>query len=387
MKHTIHTLLFFLLVLPAAKAQDSNRLEQAIQEGRALTYSYRFDEALLLYNEVYNEHPQNLRLLLQMGYCHQQMGRYPDAKLFYGEALKVDSLNTKALSAVGSIYEQERNFRQAKQYFNQLTSIDSTNAYYYKRLGKLSLQTNQALPALAYYLKAHELNGADIAVITRLSDLYLAMGQLDGAEQMIRKGLSLDGKNIQLLQAQARLHHKRKAHEEVVETVERTMALGDTSNYYQMLLGVAYLQVDSTDRAIHHLEQIVARKKDTEHTHHYLGLAYRNKKDYPQSRLHLEKAIEKGLSPKLGDYYRELGGLHDQQGDWKAAITQYEKALDYGAGIDVRFQLARAADQYYRDKSIAQRHYQRYLDRGGEQYAAYARQRLEQIREIIHFQK
>lgn len=84
---------------------------------------------------------------------------------------------------------------------------------------------------------------------------------------------------------------KRKEHETVIEAIEAIMIQGDTSTYYQMMLGVAYLHVDSTEKAIVHLQAIIDRKKDTEHTHHYLGLAYRQQQELDKSVEQLKEIV------------------------------------------------------------------------------------------------
>jgi hypothetical protein len=71
------------------------------------------------------------------------------------------------------------------------------------------------------------------------------MDQLDYAEQMLQKGLSIAPHNNKLLRNKARLANKRQHFPEVAQALEQTMEQGDTTNYYQMMLSVAYIRVDS----------------------------------------------------------------------------------------------------------------------------------------------
>ena len=385
-------LLAFLAILlfpifGTAQVEDSLQLEQYFAEAERRIAAYDFDGALRQLSTCYIRRPGHIPYLLRIGYCHTQLGRYPDAKLFYGEALKLDSLHTTALSALGSIYERERHYRKAQSYFTQLTQIDSTNSYYYKKSANIALHQGDAIHSLQQFIKAHSLNPADTEVITRLSTIYLAMDELGFAAEMIEKGLQLDARNIPLLQAKARLHHKQKAHELVAATIESIMVQGDTSEYYQMMLGVAYLHLDSLELSLAHLQAIVDREEDTEHTHHYLGLVHRKLGNPERSQAHFEQAIDKGISPKTGTYFNDLGNLAEQQGDLRTAIDHYRSAISYGAPVETHFFLARASDQYFKDKSIALRHYQDYLGTGHKEFQAYTEQRIGQLKEIIHFQQ
>lgn len=369
-----------------AQTLDSVRLQERYRQANVYISAYQFDKALSLLSECYIKDPQNTDYLLKIAYCHSQSGRYPDAKLFYNETLKVDSLNLIAISSLGGLYEGENNYQKAQEYYRQLIQIDTTNSYYYKRNGFLALRLNDPISAIEYLQRAHLLNKLDIETIHQLGAIYLALEQLDYAEQMIQKGLNTDPNNIKLLQTKARIHHKRKEHPEVVAAIEKTMAQGDTSDYYQMMLGVSYLHLDSIDISIYHLERILAREKDTEHTHHYLGLAYRTKGDLEKAETHFQRAIELGISEQIGDYYAGLAAISEEKGTLREAIRLYEKALDYGSGGETIFHLARNCDLYYKDKKIALRYYEQYLNSPDQKYRDYARQRIPQLREIIHFQ-
>ena len=390
-KYTMRLLVFSVILLfpffGAAQVEDSLKLEPYFAEAERRIAAYDFDGALKQLSTCYIKRPGHIPYLLRIGYCHTQLGRYPDAKLFYSEALKLDSLHTTALSALGSIYERERNYRKAQSCFTQLTQIVSTNSYYYKKSANIALHQGDALHALQQFIQAHTCNPTDLEVITRLSTIYLAMDELNYAEEIVKKGIQLDARNIPLLQAKARLHHKRKDHNLVASTIEGIMIQGDTSEYYQMMLGVAYLHLDSLELSLAHLQAIVDREEDTEHTHHYLGLVHRKLGNPEQSQAHFEQAIDKGISPKIGLYFNNLGNLAEQQGDLRTAIDHYRSAISYGAPVETHFFLARASDHYFKDKSIALRHYQDYRGTCHKEFQAYTEQRIGQLKEIIHFQQ
>jgi tetratricopeptide (TPR) repeat protein len=149
---------------------------------------------------------------------------------------------------------------------------------------------------------------------------------------------------------------------------------------------VAYLKIDSVDKAIEHLRAIIEREKDSEHTHHYLGLAYLEKEELDSSALHLEKAAEMGISEKMAIYYADLAKVKQMQYQYKEAIQHYEEAYAHSDNPEHLFHLARNCDLYYKDKRIANKYYQRYLATGNDKYHQYTLDRMKQLREIIHFQ-
>ena len=386
LRHLILVLLFNWSMMAFGQQDSMPDLRQQLNQATELMNAFQFDKAQELLSECYIREPNNILYLNKIAYCNLQLGRYRDAKIFYKETLKLDSINTTALSSLGNIYERENNYKEAQQYYQQLIEIDSTNSYYFKRNGFMALRLNKVLGAIGFFLKAHELNESDIEVIDQLCSIYLALEELDYADQMLRKGLNLDPNNLKLIYNKARLHQKKKEHATVVETIERAMVQGDTSNYYQMMLGVAYLHIDSLDQAVFHLEEIIKREKDSEHTHHYLALAYRQKGEEDKSVVHLEKAIEKAISPKITVYHGDMASISEEQGHYKTAIKHFEAAHRYSGEDIYLFHLARNHDLYYKDKKMALRLYKKYLNSKDDKYRAYTEERITQLKEIIHFQ-
>lgn len=377
--------ILFCWQLQAQEEADSLFLKDRYNQALDRIASYQFDKALELLSTCYRQDPKNPDYLSRIAYCHFQLGRYPDAKLFYNAVLQLDSTNTQVISSLGSIYEKENNYREALRYYIYWAALDTTNSFAYKRCGYSALRSGMGTEGMLYFLQAHTLNPADIETIDQLSTIYLQTEQLDYAEQVLQQGLNIDPKNIRLLQNKARLFNKRKEYPIVIQSIEQTMAQGDTSDYYQMMLGVAYLQMDSLDKGIYNLEEIVRREEDTEHTHQYLGLAYRKKGDLEKSITHFETAIQKGISEKIDSYYADLAAIYESQNNYRKAIEYYQKAQEYKAQPEYIFFTARNYDMAYKDKRQALKLYQQYITTQDAEFKNYAETRIGQLKELIHF--
>lgn len=378
----------FLLVIlifnfaGAQEATDEVALQEKYQAALEFISAYQFEPALALLRVCHETDSQNPDYLLRMGYCCTQLGRYFDAKSHYSAVLKLDFKNIQALSSLGSIYERENNYREALLYYRQFAATDSTNSVAYKRCGNAALKLGQTIDAIHNLLKTRVLNPSDMEVIEQLSSLAIAAGQLEDAEKLLDEGLEIDGNNIRLLQNQARLYTKRKDYRLVADAIEKTLYQGDTSDYYQMLLAISYCQLDSFDKAIYHLEDLVSRKKDTEQTHEYLGFAYRKNGDLPLSQLHYETAIKMGISEKIDAYYANLGETLEKQGKHKEAIEKYEKAYSYNPKPEYLFFLGFNSDSAFKDKRVALKYYKRYLASKHKDYADYTQKRTEELKNI-----
>lgn len=378
---------FPLLVQAEQDSLSTFQLDQQFVEAQQFIQSFQFDQAINVLTDCLHHDGANQKYQQQIAYCYLQTGRYQDATWFYQSILKKDPGNLNALSSLGSIAERIGNYQQAEQHYEALLAIDSTNAYYYKRAAFAALQLNAPLKAVGRFLQAHALAPNDLETIDQLSDLYLKFEQLEYAEQILQKGLVLDAHNIRLLQNKARLAQKQKDYPTIIEAIQQTMLLGDSAKYYQMMIGVAYLQIDSLDQGIYHLERLIARQADSEYSHHYLGLAYQQKGDPGKSAFHFEKAIEMGIADKQFLFHADYARLLKDQGAYRLAIEHYQKAYAYEEKPEYLFHLARCHDLAFADKRPAERYYQKYLNSGHQTFQAYATQRLEALKEVIHFQK
>ena len=84
-----------------------------------------------------------------------------------------------------------------------------------------------------------------------------------------------------------------------------------------------------------------------------------------------------------------MARLYAKEEDLKAAIPHYQDAYKYGEDPLVLFYLARASDNYYKDKNIAIRYYTKFIKSNYDhaEYQKYAADRKRYLKELIHLQK
>ena len=268
--------------------------------------NYQYQKALDHFYECHRVKTKNKDYLQKLAFCYMKLGDYNEAKFSYNSLLKKDSTNVNAWSNLGSIYEKELNYSKASECYQELLAIDSTNSFYYRQNAFTSLRLKDPMRAIAYFSQAHELNKKDLVVINELSSLLLQIRQAPTAEAIINKGLKLAPDNLKLLYTKSDILHHKKDHENVVSTITHAMSLRDTSQYYQKMIGAAYLHLEKFDSCIYHLNEIVRKREDSELTHYQLALAFKGIGDLTQSEIEYQAAIEKGISENVGIYFKNL---------------------------------------------------------------------------------
>ncbi|MEZ4896243.1 MAG: tetratricopeptide repeat protein [Saprospiraceae bacterium] len=323
--------------------------------------------------------------LYQLAFCQYKLGRWKDAKANYERVIRQDTAMVPALLQLGSLYEQEWNYPKAFLQYRRLVALDPENPTYQKLCGQVAEKAGIVRDAFQYYARARTLNPDDIDVLLSLGTLFMNNEQVPEADSLYGLAYLLDSTNLQVLLQRARSKYALREYPVVVQLLERSRGRLDLNPYYQKMFGYAYLQIDSIDKAIHILENLL-EKDDTEYTHYYLGMAYTAKEIPEKAIFHLEQAVNKSISPNIGLYYAQLGLLCKQENNLKDAIRYYDEAYTYSGVPKYLFLKAQVCDQYYKDKSIALSHYQKYLATADHnvEYTAYASDRIRYLKEFIH---
>lgn len=387
-----YTLLFAILLSACVfvNGQMTNTIDIKEQYtlGVEALNNYQYQKALDHFYECHREETQNKQYLQKLAFCYMKLGDFNEAKFSYNSLLKKDSMNVNAWSNLGAIYEKELNYSKASDCYQELLEIDSTNSFYFRQNALMSLRLKEPIRAMAYFSQAHDLNRKDLVVINQLSSLLLQIRQPIAAEEIINKGVKLAPDNLKLLYTKADILHHKKDYKNVVVTISHAMSLRDTSQYYQKMIGAAYLHLEQFDSCIYHLNEVVRKRGASELTHYQLALAYKGIGDLEQSEIEYQTAIEKGISEHVGVYFKNLALLLGEQNKLKESIAAWKKAIEYSPKEEVYlYFLAKDCDNYYRDKKIARRYYRQYYETKDQQYQEYVRLRIQYLNGLIHQSK
>lgn len=362
-------------------------IDEQYKLGMEAMNNYQYQKAADYFYECHRMEFENKNYLQKLAFCYMKLGDYSEAKFSYNSLLKKDSTNVNAWSNLGSIYEKELNYRKAGECYMQLLEIDSTNSFYYRQNAMMAIRMKNPVVALSHLSRAHELNEKDLVVVNQFAGLLLQIKQPEAAEKIIERGLRFSPNNLKLLYTKADILHHKKDYEIIVTTLSHAMSLGDTTQYYQKMIGAAYLRLEKFDSTIFHLEKIVEKGQESDITFYQLALAYRGLDDLEKSEEAYEAAIKKGISENVGMYFKNLALVLDEQKKLKDAIAAWKKAIEYSPKQFIfLFHLAEDCEKYYRDKKIARRYYQKYYDSGHAEYREYVRKKVQYLNGIIHQQ-
>lgn len=374
MKSKFPTLFLCLACTYLFASQDSIGVEQLIS-------NQNYSDALALLEK--QDSTQERQLLI--GSCTYRLGQWTQAKKVLHDLFTQDSNHVAVNVMLASIYDQEFNMPKAILHYNALAATDERNPTYIKNLARAHVKAGLRRLAKGYFWKARALNPKDITVLNSLAEQALYDKEWTLADSLCNLALDLDSNNLQVILSKARTVYVMKNYDSTVKYLEKTRGKLDLLPYYQKILGYSYLQLDSLDKSIHVLENLLYQEA-SEHTHFYLALAYQKKEDPTQSIHHYEKAIDQGISGGLGRYYAGLAAMYKAEDRMKDAIIAYGEAFTFTADPIYLFQKAQLSEHYYKDKRIALDQYRKSVSTGklSKEQAEFANDRIRLLKEYLH---
>ncbi len=359
------------------------------QKGNRFLGLFQYEQALAAYLQCQDSSNSSPTVLLKIAQCQTQLGQWRNAEESYQRVLQYDSTSVVALNQLARLYQKTAQYKKALQQYARLVAQDSSNSFYFKNMGKIAVQLADIPTALSLYETARHYNPADMDVLTQLVRIYQELQLYPKADSLIRNGLAMEPENLKLLQYQVVSAYKQKKYNAVQSSIDHIFALqSDSSAYLLKLLGVSYFHLEKPELAIPILQQVVAKKQDSEIIHYYLGLCYQAQNDFKQSLHHFEQAINRGVSEHLGTYYTNQAIVLEQQGNHGEAIRAFQAAYKSTKDQILLYHLARNYDAYYKNKKTALRYYQRYLeanDTANAAFSDYSEHRITELQKIIHF--
>ena len=335
-----------------------------VQSIDGLIQKAQYFQALNLLEKMNVGDSTQVEILQKQAFVNVKLGRLSTAKKLYYSALKKNGASSEILLQIAMIGEKENNYLEAFKSYQKLNQIDSTNTFYWKELARISSRMERSKDAISYLKKAVRLDENDIESIASLANLYLNIPQDDLAEPLIKKGFELDSASIKIRYLRSRLSYRNSDFQGVRKDILYVMSLGDSTAYYQRLLGTAYYYLDSIPQSIAVFKRLLTVGEDTENVR--AGLAFAllksTENDHEilnEANLNFNQAIDLGTSDRITDYELGIADVYDKNGDTEFAIRAFQRIINYRP--KAIFRLAEIYEKKKNDKDLALIFYQEYI--------------------------
>ncbi|MCF8430287.1 MAG: tetratricopeptide repeat protein [Melioribacteraceae bacterium] len=365
-------------------------------------FDFKSAETYLINSTVLDSANINYRLTL--GYNYLQQSNDPKALEQYEIVLREDSSNFSALTNAGKIYLDLGQTQKAQIIYQTLVEQKPGNSYFRKMLAICDLRLGLFDSARVNLLEAHKLNENDLSIITTLSNLLVKLKLPDSALVFLEKGIQISRGDLRINRAIADINFNQKNYVSSIKYYLNTTLAGDTSATIYQKLGLSYYFLSTSgnlksdevinlklNSAIDALKASIEKDEDNALSYLYLGLSYKELDSLEKAIEFLELSQKKAIPDYISDIYTHLGISYELLVDYPNSISSYQNALKYNdEKSNLYFYLGSVYDKWYKDKSVPLMYYQIYLTKTNNQnpiMTNYAQERIEQLKEAVHFMK
>lgn len=293
--------------------------------------------------------------------------------------------------ALAEVYRRSRQWADAKQQYTRLVRRDSSNGEWWARLAKCEVELGEIGPAIAHFEQAHELipQSADIALT--LSRFFRATMQPDAARRVVDTTLTHRPADARLWRRRADLAFEEDDFDRARRAYERAIATGDSTATPYRRIGMIDVKKQRYRDALSSLHPSFQKDSTNTRTTLYLGIAYLRLDSLQRASNYLRRTIEEEAKGPITEAFIQTGTVNSRRGNVEAAVEAYRMAFGLRPQrTDVYFHLATTYDEHYREKETAARYYRRFLqfaDAPNERLRTYARDRLRALRSTLHMQE
>jgi len=392
-------------------------LEDKKANGEELSFDQRFNlaiayqrlvnhsKAIKILVDLSREKSDDVAVLFAMGESFRALGSKRTAAGVYKEVIEKDSSNIVARIELAKLLIEMKKYNDAKDIYKYLITRDSGNPYYLRQYGYILHKLGENAEAEKFLRKALEVNNTDAKAALWLAKIFYDEEKYEEAFEVLKESTKYNSFNLPLNKLAAEVLFKMKKYYSAATQYQNVIIIGDSGSAIYQKLGLSLYSsiaardsIDENEKEDKLLEAIEAfekslQKEETANplTLTYLGFCYKSLKRYEEGIEYLNKALNAMTPEYIDKVYKNLGASYELSDKLPEAIKAYNKSLKYsGEKTDIIFRLATLYDRYYADKSVALAHYKKYLKlSGGEEneMTKYAEQRIEKLKEEIHFGK
>ncbi len=326
-----------------------------------------------------------------LGDSYVALHRWPKAASALRRVLDARPDDRAARQALAEVYRRSRNWRKARAQYARLVRADSSNGGWWARLAQCDLELYERDQALRHFSRAHRHRPQSADVALPLSRLHRARGHPEAARRVIDTTLSHQPGDPRLWRRRADLAFEQGDLDPARRAYARTIAAGDSSATAYRRIGQIDVRRQQYARALSSLRRSLRRDSTHARTTLYLGIAYLRLDSLQRATTYLWRTIDREAQGPITEAFGRLGAVHSRRGNVAEALRAYRTALRLRPErAELYFRLATVYDEHYRDKVPAARYYRRFLrasDASLPELRRYAEDRLQTLRPTLHMQK
>ncbi len=394
-KHYIFFLIIWLSIGVKAYAQvenmpserKKNEQRQYLQQAQQKFEAFAFDSALYYYQKAYFLDTLNKKSIRGIAKSLEKKGQAQFSKRYYYKILNIDDKDIGALYALATLYRKEKKYTKALAYFQTLHQIDTTNAFYYKKMALLYQDLKNDSLAILNYKKCLDWNFEDKKSAQSLATIYYKHKKYELANETLHPYINNKYVDNAIIRLYISILYQLNKYEQVIENGERLLKKNDSSVTIIKSMGLSYFQLQDYASSLKTFSLIPDNQRSSG-VFYYMGLCENELQEYEKALDYFNQAITSVYTDDYHRFFIHAGFALEELKSPELAIQKLRFGYEITHHPDLIFHLARIYDEYYKDKSVALKHYQKYLKHTPKNalFIKFCNERIEVLKPIVFFQ-
>lgn len=262
-------------------------------------------EAKILYQEVLQLHPQDIKAAFVLGQLAEQEENIPEAIGYYQQVIQQDPHHSKALFRLAYLNKIQENFTQAEDYLLEILQKDPNHQIAQYWLIKV-LESQGQLDRAKTWVKEN-----DIEFLQKLPDYLSHTGgnaydeaNYDLAKSCYHLALELEPNRYQNWFDLALVASKEKKRTEAIRYYQKVLAINPDHDETMVNLGALLIHQGKFTEAIALLEQALKRDEQNSMAYHNLAICYVYQGQLAEAAFYANQAVQN--KPEDPGYHSHL---------------------------------------------------------------------------------
>jgi tetratricopeptide (TPR) repeat protein len=271
------------------------------------------------------ENQQHISNKLKLGLEKQASGRLNDALAIYEEILQSHPDNFHALQLSGMISAQNNDFPKAFDYLSRAIQINDTEPNVLNNHGVVSKEMGFYEDALVSYGKAIQINPNHYEAHNNRGVVLKQLGESETAVKCYENAIFIKPDYIAAHFNRGNLLQEIGRLEEALEAYKAVINIDNSCIEAYIKCGLLLQRLGQDNEAIKNLQTVLALNPNVPELHNSFGVIYRAQGKIEQAFEGYQTALK--LEPNYSEAHFNHGVLLQETGQLDDAIKAYDKAL------------------------------------------------------------
>lgn len=378
----------------ALQAIDSELIKNEAQpilylkKGAILQKQFDYPGAIKALEKGYRLDSLNTNILNELAEANSGLGNFQLALPYYKALYRTDTTNLVNAMKLARGWFNLRSYREPFEILQSVYRRDSTRVFINKQFAFAASRSGHDSLAIVLYNKVIGLNPTDVNNFINLANLYQKNENYSKVVETLERGLAVFPSETTLLLRLGDAHFGKREYTKAINPYEVVLSGGDSNPDVLKNLGISYYYEKCTEEGLYLLEKCLTTKPNDPVTALFIGLCYKDLKNFKESLDYMNFAAKVAIPYYLSDIYQQQGILYGLTRDFKKSIEAYKKAYSLDSTkCELLFKIATTYEEFQKDKTPAINYYNAYLKAPKEnskyhrELAEYAMERKKKIRE------